>query len=116
MALHAVVISIPGAGTFSAQHGVVSFLVGIFIGFLVLCTAVQLTNSIWVGALANIIANVFVNLYMLSVKPEQVIIADPKDLPVEGLVFILVIVGLFLARRRIKPEHSNPGDSESLRD
>ncbi|MHC4477949.1 MAG: CPBP family glutamic-type intramembrane protease [Planctomycetota bacterium] len=112
MALHAVVISIPGAGTFSAQQGVVSFLVSIYIGFLVLCTAVQLTNSIWAGALANMIANVFVNLYMLSVKPEQVICADPKDLPVDGLVFILVIVGLVLTRQRIKSEQSNPGDSE----
>jgi membrane protease YdiL (CAAX protease family) len=116
MALHAAVISIPGAGTFSAQQGVVSFLVGIFVGFLVLCTAVQLTNSIWAGALANMIANVFVNLYMLSVKPEQVIIADPKDLPIEGLAFILVIVGLILTRQRIKSEQSNPGDPQSLRD
>ena len=110
-ALHAAVISIPGAGTFSAQQGVVSFLVSIFVGFLVGCTAVQLTNSIWIGALGNMTANVFVNLYMLSVQPEQVIIADPKDLPVDGLVFILVILGLVLTRQRMKSEQSNPADS-----
>ena len=115
MALHAAVISIPGAGTFSAQQGVVSFLVSILVGFLVLCTAVQLTNSIWAGALANMIANVFVNVYMLSVKPEQVIIADPKDLPVEGLAFLLVIVGLVLTQVRIKSEQRNTGDPQSLR-
>ncbi|MHC4178367.1 MAG: CPBP family glutamic-type intramembrane protease [Planctomycetota bacterium] len=57
MAFHAVVISIPGAGTFSAQQGVVSFLVSIFVGFLVMCTVVQLTRSIWAGALANTIAS-----------------------------------------------------------
>ncbi len=99
--LHAVVISIPGAGTFSAQRGVASFLISIFAGFLVICLAVQLTRSLWTGALANMIANVFVNLYMLSVKPQQVIIADPADLPIDGLAFILVIAGIFLTRQRI---------------
>jgi hypothetical protein len=67
MVLHAVVIPIPGAGTFSAQRGVASFLIGIFAGFLLICIAVQLTRSLWAGALANMIANVFVNLYMLRV-------------------------------------------------
>ena len=102
MVLHAVVIAIPGAGTFSAQRGVASFLISIFAGFLLICIVVQLTRSLWAGALANIIANVFVNLYMLSVKPQQVIIADPKNLPIDGLAFILVIVGIFLTRQRIK--------------
>jgi membrane protease YdiL (CAAX protease family) len=115
-ALHAAVIAIPGAGTFSAQHGVTSFLVGIFVGFLVLATAVQLTHSIWAGALPNMIANVFVNLYMLSVRPEQVIIADPRDLPIDGLVVILVAVGLVLTRRRIAAERCDPSDAGPLGD
>jgi membrane protease YdiL (CAAX protease family) len=116
MVLHAVVISVPGAGTFSAQRGVASFLIGIFAGFLMICIVVQLTRSLWAGALANMIANVFVNLYMLSVKPQQVIIADPKDLPIDGLAFILVIMGIFLTRQRIKSEQSNPGDPQSRSD
>ncbi len=111
--LHVVVISIPGAGTFSAQHGVARFLITLCAGFLMICLVVQLTRSLWAGALANMIANVFVNLYMLSVKPQQVIIADPKDLPVNGIAFLLVIAGIFLTRQRIKSEQarcSEPGD------
>ncbi|MFC1526549.1 hypothetical protein ACFL6X_07045, partial [Candidatus Latescibacterota bacterium] len=102
-------ISIPGAGTFSAQHGVAGFLIGFFVGFLMICIAVQLTRSIWAGALANMIANVFVSLYMLSVKPELVITANPKDLPIDGLAFILIVVGLVLTRQRIESGQSNPG-------
>ena len=111
--LHAVVTSIPGAGTFSAQHGVARFLISLFAGFLMICIVVQLTRSLWAGALANMIANVFVNLYMLSVKPEQVIIANPKDLPIDGLAFVLVVAGILLTRQRIKSEQarcSQPGD------
>jgi membrane protease YdiL (CAAX protease family) len=116
VALHAVVISIPGAGTFGAQDDIISFLVGISVGFLVLCTAVELTNSIWAGALANMMANVYVNLYMLSVRPEQVLIADPKDLPVDGLAFILVITGLVLTRQRIKSEQRAAIDAAARHD
>ncbi len=104
MVLHAVVISIPGAGTFSAQGGVASFLIGIFAGFLVICITVQLTRSLWAGAMANMTANVLVNLYMLSVKPQQVIIANPKNLPIDGVAFILIVAGIFFIRQRIKSE------------
>jgi hypothetical protein len=45
-----------------------SFLVSVFVGFLVLAIAVQLTHSIWAGGLPNMIVNVFVNVYMLSVR------------------------------------------------
>jgi hypothetical protein len=86
------------------------------VGFFVLATAVQLTQSIWAGALSNMIANVFVNLYMLSVKPEQVIIADPRDLPIDGLVFVLVAVGLVLTWRRIASDGRNPSGDQSLHD
>ncbi len=105
--LHAVVITVPGAGTFSAQHGVAPFLIGIFAGFLLICIAVHLTRSVWAGALANMIANVLVNLYMLSVKPEQVIVANPRDLPIDGVAFILVVVGIIWTRQRIQSERSN---------
>lgn len=101
-ALHAAAIAVPGAGTFSAQHGVTTFLVSIGVSFLLITTVVQLTHSIWGGALANIIANIFVNLYMLSVRPEQVIIANPKDLPIEALMAVLVVVGLAMTRQRIE--------------
>ncbi len=101
IALHASVLAVPGAGTFSAQHGVTAFLVGIGVGFLLTATVVQLTHSVWAGALPNIMANIFVNLYMLSVRPEQVIIADPKDLPIAGLMAVLIVLGLALTRQRI---------------
>jgi len=116
MVLHAVVISIPGAGTFSAQRGVAFFLISIFAGFLMICMAVHFTQSLWAGALANMIANVFVNLYMLSVKPQQVIIADPADLPIDGLAFILVFLGIFLTRQRMKSRQSNPSHAQSRSD
>jgi len=87
--------------------GAASFLIGIFAGFLVICIVVQLTRSLWAGALANMFANVCGNLYMLSVKPQQVIIADSKDLPVDGLAFILVIVGIVLTRQRITSEQNH---------
>jgi hypothetical protein len=62
------------------------------------------------------IANVFVNLYMLSVKLQQVIIANPKDLPIDGLAFIPVIVGIFWTRQRIKSDQNNPVDPQSRGD
>jgi hypothetical protein len=107
MILHTAVLSIPGAGTFSAQSGVASFLVGILAGFLIICIVVELTRSLWAGAVANITANILVNLYMLSVKPQQVIIANPENLPIDGLAFILVVVGIFLTRQRIKSDRAS---------
>jgi len=46
-------------------------------------------------------ANTLVNLYMLSVRPEDVLIADPSDLPLEALVALLVVVGLLITGRKI---------------
>lgn len=88
--------------TFAASSlSPISFLINLFVAFLIIACVVQFTGNIWAGVVQNVMANTLVNLYMLSVRPEDVLIADPSDLPLEALVALLVVVGLLITGRKI---------------
>lgn len=93
---HGAVLSMPGAGAFAAQRvGVSSFLVSLFIAFFVIGLIVHFTRNIWAGVVQNaVMGNVLTNLYMFSVMPDEVFIANPDILPVSLLVALLVLAGL----------------------
>lgn len=97
---HAMVLATAGAGTYAAERlGTISFLANLFVTFLIVGLAVQVTHNIWAGVAQNaLMGNVAVNLHMLSVMPNKVLIADPKSLPVAFLLAIAVIAGLLLGR------------------
>ena len=86
----------PGAGTFAAPCvGVSSFLISLFITFFIIGLIVHFTGNIWTGVVQNaVMGNVLTNLYMLSVMPDEVFIANPDSLPVSLLVAALVLAGL----------------------
>ncbi len=96
---HGAVLAVPGAGTYAAQRvGVSSFLISLFITFFIIGLIVHFTRNIWAGVIQNaVMGNVLTNLYMLSVVPDEVFIANPDSLPVSMLVALLVLAGLIWA-------------------
>jgi len=110
---HGAVLAMPGAGTFAAQCvGVRSFLVSLFITFFIIGLIVHFTRNIWAGVVQNaMMGNVLTNLYMLSIMPDEVFIANPDSLPVSLLVALLVLAGLAwvgysLSRSRFSTEEA----------
>lgn len=97
---HGVVMTLPGAGTYVAQEvGITSFLVSIFVMFFILGLITHFTRNIWAGVILNAVTgNIFTNLYMLSIMPEQVFIANPGNLPIALFTALYVITGLALTR------------------
>lgn len=93
---HGAVLTLPGAGTYAASCvGEKSFLVSLFITFLIIGLIVHFTRNIWAGVVQNaLMGNVLTNLYMLSVMPEKVFIADPGNLPAALFTAIFVTAGL----------------------
>jgi len=93
---HGAVLAVPGAGTYAAQRvGVSNFLISLFITFFIIGLIVHFTRNIWAGVIQNaVMGNVLTNLYMLSVMPEAVFIANPESLPVALLVAMLVLLGI----------------------
>jgi membrane protease YdiL (CAAX protease family) len=108
---HAAALSTPGAGTFGAQVvGVTNFLVHLLVTFFILGLVVHVTGNIWAGVVQNaVMGNVLVNLYMMSIMPEQILIGDPASLPVALGAALLVgsgLVGSFMidvVRQRHRP-------------
>ncbi|MGH7856703.1 MAG: CPBP family glutamic-type intramembrane protease, partial [Candidatus Binatia bacterium] len=101
---HAGGLAAPGAGTFGAGPlGPVTFLANLFVSFLAIGLVVHFTGNIWAGVVQNaLMGNVLINLYMLSVMPNEILIADPDALTVALLVAVLVVAGLAAQRRRLR--------------
>lgn len=96
---HAVVPLTPGAGTYAAGPlGAGTFLANLFVTFAVIASIVHFTGNIWSSVVQNaVVGNVLINVYMLSVMPQKVLIADPKSLPVALLMAVLVVLGVIRA-------------------
>lgn len=97
-AFHAVTLAEPGAGTIAGDIvGARVVLANLFATFLVTGVVVHLTRNIWAGVVQNaLVGNVLTNLYLLSVRPTKVLIADPKALPV-AISLVLIVVGGLVA-------------------
>ena len=100
---HLAVAFEPGAGTYGTGMGLGQFAVGIFVGGLMVATVVALTQNVWGAVVQNgLMGNVLMNLYVLSVRPQEVIIADPARLWVAAPLLAASIAALIVVHARIR--------------
>ena len=97
----------PGAGTYGMAMGLWQFAVGIFLGGLLVATVVALTQNVWGAVVQNgLMGNVLANLYVLSVRPEEVIIADPTRLWLAVPLLVLAFVALVVVAVRVSQDRT----------
>jgi len=97
----------PGAGTYGMAMGLWQFAAGIFLGGLLVATVVALTQNVWGAVVQNgLMGNVLANLYVLSVRPEEVIIADPTRLWLAAPLLVLALVALVVVAVRVSRDRA----------
>lgn len=95
---HLILVFSPGSIP-STSSGLANYAVGIFIGSLVITYITYATKSILTGFLTNLLSNVFINWFRMSVSPQDVLIAS-NSFPALGLIMVLLcITGLFYVQK-----------------
>lgn len=84
----------------STSGGIQNFIVGILFGSLIITITTSITKSILTAFIVNLMSNIFINWFRISVSPQDVLIAD-NSFPVIGIILIIMyIVGIVYVNKK----------------
>lgn len=109
-AYHVMLLFSPGSIP-STSGGILNFIIGIFIGSMIITLITSFTKSILAAFLMNMLSNIFINWYRMSISPQDVLIAD-NSFPIVGCILVVAYaVGMICVQRRVA--HSNTDIQEN---
>lgn len=105
-AYHFMLLFSPGSIP-STSGGVVNFIIGIFIGSLIITSITSFTKSILAAFMMNMISNIFINWLRMSISPQDVLIAD-NSFPIVGSILVIAYVaGMIYVQWRVSNRSSD---------